>query len=147
MDVSRNNDLTKIMWLPDQQEILFRMKTEESLPLTSECYKQIYAFIDLDDWRHLYGRAYDTWLNKDDDRIYDINWNVNRIVIAALAKANEALNQRIFFYWFDVDRTDNEKFNWEFCPISKKKLLKLEPDFPKINSLVSPDYPLVFPLT
>ena len=117
MDVSRNNDLTKIMWLPDQQEILFRMKTEEALPLVSERYKQIDAFIDLDDWRRLYAQAYDTWLNKDDNRIYDINWDVNRIVIAALTKANKALNQRIFFYWFDVDRTDNEKFNWEFCPI------------------------------
>jgi hypothetical protein len=146
MDVSRKNDLTKIMWLPDQQEILFQMKTEESLSLASKHYKEMYAFIDLDNWRNSYGQAYGNWLNKDDHRIYDINDDVNLIMISALAKANEALNQRIFFYWFDVDRTDNEKFNWEYCPISKKRLVKLGPDFPKINSLVSPDYPLVFPL-
>ena len=146
MDVSRNNDLIKIMWLPGQQEILFRMKTEESLPLASKHHNQISALIDIDKWRYLYGQAYDNWLNKDDNRIYDINFDVNQNMIAALTKANEALHQRIYFYWFDVDRTDNENFKWEFCPISSKKLLKLEPDFPKVNSLVSPDYPLVFPL-
>lgn len=141
----KNKELVKIMWLPGEEKILFHIKKEQPLSFESKLYNHIFNFIDIEKWKDLYSKAYNNWLNKDDSSIYDINNDVNLMMITSLAKANEALKNEIIFYWFDIDRTNNESFIWEYCPISKKRLIYLGDDFPKINSLISPDYPLIFP--
>jgi hypothetical protein len=92
-----------------------------------------------------YSLAYKKWLNEDDKSIYDISDPLNSIIIDGLIKANNGYTPELFLYWLDVDRTDNEEFVWEYCPLSKKRLIYLGDDYPKINSLMSPDFPLLFP--
>jgi hypothetical protein len=65
-------------------------------------------------------------------------------MINALAAANEALTDKAFLYWFDVDRTLNADFIWEFCPLSGKRLMPLDGSDSQVSLLISPDYPLIF---
>lgn len=142
----KNKVLLKVMWLPKEDEVLFNIKNETFLPIQSKLYNEVFNNFDITKWKKLYGQAYDKWLNEDDSSIYDINSQVNQSMINTLVKVNELLGGEMIFYWFDIDRTDNENFKWEFCPLSKKRLIHLGDEYPKINSLISPDYPLVFPL-
>lgn len=143
----KNKTLLKIMWLPNENEILFNIQNETFLPLTSDFYSKLFDYIDIDKWKILYSKKYHDWLNKDDISIYDINNEINLKMIDALMQLNKSLTDVMIFYWFDIDRTFNDKFNWEYCPISKKRLIVLGGGYPDINSLISPDYPLVFPIT
>lgn len=142
----RNKDLIKIMWLPDQKEFLFQMRNETPLPIEASLYSLVAQYIDIAKWQEKYRKKYDDWLNKDDDSIYDINNEINMTIIFGLKRINKVMKNEMIFYWFDVDRTFNDHFLWEYCPISNKKLMSLGKEFPKINSLISPDFPLVFPL-
>lgn len=141
----QNKELIKVMWLPGEREILFEVTTETSIPIDNEVYKILANFIDLNKWTNDYAMKYDAWLKNDNSTIYNINSFINSKMIEALESANKTLSNIILFYWFDVDRTFIEGFNWEFCPISNKKLIELKLSSPKINSLISPVYPLIFP--
>lgn len=141
----QNKELIKVMWLPGEREILFKIITETSIPIDNEVYKFLANFIDLDKWAYDYAMKYDAWLKHDDSTIYIINSFINSEMIEALKSANKTLLHAIFFFWFDVDRTFLEGFNWEFCPISNQKLIELKLGSPRINSLVSPVHPLIFP--
>ena len=143
----KNKELIKVMWLPEEEEILFHLKSEKALPITSKWYNHVLRYIDLNNWKELYRKAYDNWLNNGDSFIYDINNEVNLIMINALIAANETLKNEMIFYWFDIDRTYHENFLWEYCPISKQRLIFLGDNYPKINSFISPEYPLIFPST
>ncbi|PVD49298.1 hypothetical protein DC498_25740 [Terrimonas sp.] len=146
MEDLKNKELIKVMWLPNQAEVLFKMKDETSLPIKSALYPHILQYIDIVKWRKEYAQKYNDWLNKDDDSIYQIENGINMRMIDSLIEVNKALRHEKIFYWFDIDRTYNDHFLWKYCPISKKELVKLGEEFPKINSLISPNYPLVFPL-
>lgn len=141
----KNKDLIKIMWLPGENDILFSMKNEKSLSSNSKLYEQLNNCIDIGSWKKMYAEKYDNWLNTDDHSIYNIKDAVNAMMINALLKFNEMAGNEVIFYWFDVDRTYNENYIWEICPLSNKLLIPLDDKYPKINSLISPDYPLVFP--
>ncbi|MBN8786802.1 MAG: hypothetical protein J0I84_06920 [Terrimonas sp.] len=145
MEDLKNKELIKVMWLPKQAEILFKMKDETSLPIKSALYSYILEYIDIVKWRKEYTQKYNDWLNKDDDSIYQIENGINMQMIDDLIKVNKRLRYEKIFYWFDIDRTYNDQFLWKYCPISNKELINLGNGFPKINSLISPDYPLVFP--
>jgi len=134
------------MWLPDEPHILFKMKTEGFITLDSPLYQSLSTYIDLHKWKDLYKKKYNEWLNNDQNFIYHITDEVNLAMINVLISMNNDLKSKRIFYWFDIDRTFNENFIWEYCPISKKRLITLPAEYPKINSLISPDYPIVFPL-
>ena len=145
MEGLKNRNITKLVWLPEEKQLLFDAKSQEYLSLESDAFRQILMFIDLDRWTASYSVAYKKWLNEDDMSIYDFNYPVNAVIIDGLIKANRGSEPELLLYWFDVDRTDNEEFVWEYCPLSGRKLINLGEDYPKINSLVSPDFPLIFP--
>lgn len=140
-----NKELLKIMWLPAEREVLFNIQNEIQIPITSKFYDVFSDYIDIEKWRILYGEKYHNWLNEDDSSIYDINNEINLKMIDALVKINKRSSDAIFFYWFDIDRTFYERFKWEYCPLSNKRLLTLGDSYPAINSFISPDYPLLFP--
>jgi hypothetical protein len=142
----KNKELIKVMWLPEEKEVLFNIKNETVIPIKSKLNSQVFSFFDIDKWKRLYAEAYDRWLNKDDSSIYEVNNPVNQSMIDTLIKVNESLEREMIFYWFDIDRTYNENFKWEFCPMSNQRLIFLGDEYPKINSLISPEYPLIFPL-
>ncbi len=141
----QNMELLKVMWLPGEKEILFEVTTEISIPIDNEVYKILENFIDLNKWSNDYAMQYDAWLKNDDSIIYNINSCINSVMIEALKSANKIMSHTILFYWFDVDRTFIEGFNWQLCPISYEKLIEMKLCFPQINSLISPVYPLIFP--
>ena len=141
----RNQELVKVMWLPGEDEILFDMKNGIPIPLTSKLYTYLAEHISVNKWRDLYKLKYDDWLYKDDASIYDINHKVNTMMLYALLKVNETLSGKKLLYWFDIDRTENENFVWEECPLSLNRLMHLGANYPQINVLMSPDYPLIFP--
>jgi len=141
----KNKEFIKLMWLPGEKEILLHMKDEKPVPISHQLYRRVSVHIDIEEWKNIYKLAYDNWLNKDDSSIYNINHDINFRMIMALQRTNETAADVVVFYWFDIDRTFNERFIWEYCPISQKKLIHLGLKYPKINSLISPDYPIVFP--
>jgi hypothetical protein len=141
----KNKELIKIMWLPGEDRVLFDIKREVPINTSSELYNYLLSFVDIDKWKTLYTQKYNDWLNSDDNTIYDINNEINLVIINALIEANRTIENKLIFYWFDIDRTYNEKFTWKYCPISKEGLIPLGNNYPDINSFISPKYPLVFP--
>ena len=142
----KNKELIKVMWLPNQEELLFNMKDEIPLTIESKLHLKLLQYIDVSKWQNEYAQKYNNWLNDDDTSIWQIENEINMRMIDSLRKINKILRHEKIFYWFDIDRTYDDNFVWEYCPISKKELIHLGKEFPKINSLVSPEYPLVFPL-
>ncbi len=133
------------MWLPGEEKILFDAKTDSEIGLDSNLYVLLTKYIKIETWKNSYQEKYYNWLNKDDNSIYNINDDININMVNALTKVNEILKDEMIFYWFDVDRTNIEYFNWKYCPISKKKIILLEKSYHYLNRLVSPVYPLIFP--
>lgn len=146
MEELKNKECIKVMWLPNQKEFLFTMKFETVLPIESFLYLYISQYINMEKWQNEYGYKYNDWLNNDDNSIFDIKNPVNLGMVKSLIELNMVLKFEKLFYWFDIDRTYNDDFIWEYCPVSNKKLVALGGEFSKRNSLISPDYPLVFPL-
>ncbi|PSL44866.1 hypothetical protein CLV51_105239 [Chitinophaga niastensis] len=141
----QSKELLKILWLPGEDEIIFNTKSERPLPLSSDLYRQLIQYLDIDKWKRLYAEAYKDWLNDDSKSVYKINDKINLSIIEALVKFNKSLDSQSVYYWFDIDRTFTEGFTWEYCPISGKKLIYLGDEYPKKNAFVSPEYPLILP--
>ena len=139
-----NKRLLKVMWIPDTR-IIYDMRNENQLELSSDVYNKLNKYINLENWMSEYSREYHNWLNDKSDTIYDINFSVNKNMIEAIKKTNKILVDEVLYYWFDVDRTFAEDFNWELCPRTHKKLLELMNDYNSNNRLISPDEYLVFP--
>jgi hypothetical protein len=145
MEDLKNKEIFKVMWLPKESRILLNVKNEEFVTLNSSIYERLSIYIDIPRWIILYEKKYSDWLNNDENSIYNINDNLNKKMVDALRQLNESYIDKRIFYWFDIDRTNNPNFDWEYCPLSEKKLIFLGYDYPKINSLISPDFPLIFP--
>ncbi|HEY8956610.1 hypothetical protein [Chitinophaga sp.] len=142
----KNNEIFKIVYLPQESEIIFNAKYETPVSLHSDLYSKLLTHIDINEWKCLYEKAYRDWLNDVSDAVCNIHDPVNMLMIAALIQLNETLPDRRLYYWFDVDRTYNEGFTWKYCPISGKELILLGDGYPKKNYFISPEYPLVFPI-
>ncbi len=142
----KNNEIFKIVWLPQQDEIIFNAKYETPVSLHSDLYSKLATYIDIGEWKYLYEKAYRNWLDDISDAVYNIHDQVNRSMIVALIQLNETLPGRRLCYWFDIDRTHNEGFTWKCCPISGKELILLGDGYSRKNSFISPEYPLVFPV-
>jgi hypothetical protein len=134
------------MWLPRTKKVIWTMKRESQVPLSSHLYNVLNKYIDLDTWRKQYGLEWYKWLNEDVDNINDIKFSLNKKMIEAVGKANNELSGDTLFYWFDIDRTHIKDFKWEKCPISKKKLVDLGSKYHSKNRLISPSKYIVFPV-
>lgn len=142
----KNKEIFKIVWLPHEDEIIFSAKDETPVSLHSDLYSKLAAYIDIDEWKYLYGRAYRNWLDDISDAVCNVHDQVNMSMIAALIQLNETLPDRCLCYWFDIDRTYNEDFTWKYCPVSGKKLIFLGDGYAYKNAFVSPEYPVIFPI-
>ena len=139
-----NKKLFKVMSLLSQPEIIWDMKTECEVPKTEISYKELGKFINIEEWIVEYYSLYKQWLHDDCGYIYDISSAINQKMIKAVVEYNN-LNENKLFYWFDVDRSINEAFEWKFCPISNTELIELGNEFHPNNRMISSVYPLVFP--
>jgi hypothetical protein len=146
MDFLNSKRLLKVMWLPESDGIIFDMMNEKPLNKEESIYIELNKQINLKEWITDYSKEYKKWLEDKSDKIYDLNFSVNKNMIDAIKKLNQKNVKELLFYWFDVDRTDNENFKWEFCPIAGVKLLQLGNGFSKINNLISIEEYLVFPV-
>lgn len=133
------------MWTPGEGSMLFDIVSELEQPFNSQIYDNTNKFIDLQSWRNEYAKFYKEWLEFDDDSIYNLNSNFFSDTLKKLSELNSYLKEMSVYLWFDIDRTWIDQFIWEKCPISGKHLLNLGTEFPEINRLVSPDYPLILP--
>ncbi|NIG53543.1 hypothetical protein [Chitinophaga sp. Cy-1792] len=140
-----NKQIYTLMWLPAEDEIIFRAKDESPVAANDSLYSHLKKHIHLHQWKVRYTAAYRQWLDNDNNAIYDISNEINKSMIAALIKLNEDLETKAVFFWFDIDRSVTDEFTWKCCPVSGKKLITLGKEYTKKNAFVSPDYPLIFP--
>jgi len=135
------------MWLSNETEIIFNMKDEAPLSLKENPYYVLNKFISLKEWVKQYTLEYRKWLNDEQNSICDIRNRLNSEMIDAIKKANDLLNDDAIFYWFDIDRTYNEGFEWKTCPITGNKLVDLGSEYTEMNQLVCFSSFLVLPAT
>lgn len=143
MEDLKNKKLIKVMWVPGER-IFWDIKIESPYD-DMVLYFKLNNLINIENWAKEYKKAYDVWLDQDFGDIYNIKYQININMINALLRLNRTLNDKVVFFWFDVDRTFNENYVWEYCPLSGKPLIILNNEYTQINSLISPDYPLIFP--
>jgi hypothetical protein len=141
----KGKQLLKIMWVPGAESLLWNMKDESQLSSQSAIYKLVEGNSEIVSWASRFDQLYEQWLEGDNDVIYDVKHEVNREILSILRTLNTSLSELAIFYWFDVDRTDNDDFVWTESPFSGKPLLDLGPDYHFLNRLVSLEDYVVFP--
>jgi hypothetical protein len=141
----KNKRIYKIMCMPGEYRIIWDVMTEEPIFRNADLYEALSEEIDFKKWRNKYAIKNKNLFQRDDDSIYQLKNPINLDMVNALLKLNEKLEDIIIYYWFDIDRTLDENFKWTHCPLSKERLIDLGPDYPKINSFVSMQFPLIFP--
>jgi len=98
MEDLKSKELFKVMWLPNQEESLFKMKDEVSLTIESQLYLQLLQYIDVSKWQNEYAQKYNNWLNDDDTSIWQIENEINMWMIDSLRKINKILRHEKIFY-------------------------------------------------
>jgi len=140
-------ELYKILWLPGETSVIYRMKDDAAVDVTSAVFNTLQIYIDLEKWKRDYSEAYHQWLENDVNDIYDLNNIINKRVLDAIKKHNDLpSNTHLFFFWFDVDRTfEKEGFQWSESPISGHPLIELGKEYHFSSRLISIEDGLVFP--
>ena len=134
------------MYLTDVDPIIWDVRTEEPLDEGHIYYKVLNSFVDINEWKLKYGQLYKAWLEIDDTSIHDIHHSINKDMINALIDANKHLDESLIYFWFDIDRSEDESFEWEVCPLSRQRLQMLGSECLRKNKLISPDFPIIFPV-
>ena len=134
------------MWLPDESFPLFDMQTGEVCSLSKEDVAFIHQHVPLDTWIQSFAQEYAKWLNDENNQLHDVQSQLNAKMIRSIEEANKLSDSLIIYYWFDIDRTYVEDFHWQYCPISGNPLIDLGENYHSLNRLVSPDFPIVFPI-
>lgn len=143
---SKNKDFYYIMWLPDTAEIIWDMKNKTQMSSDFYLYHSLNQHIDLGKWTKTYTELYKDWLEADTQEIYNLQNPSIQKMLSAIQKVNTNLPQNTkLFYWFDVDRTENEDFIWENSPIDRTKLVDLGEGFYYLNRFVDLKNYVVFP--
>lgn len=150
MEDLRNKKLYKLLWLPEQQDIIRDMRTEH-IAFNSEkvmILEHLNKFINVSAWHKKYSVLYQEWLNNDLDVIYDIKNEINVEIIQAIKATNDELRKKniLLFYWFDFDRTSHENKEWSKDPFTDKYLYELGSSYNKLNRKVSLENFIVFPV-
>lgn len=134
----------KIMWAFEGDNIIWNMMSETHDDNCRKIQIALNKYINTYLWSVSFEKSYINWLENDVNDIYDINNEIHKKMRNAIAefRKNESYN---VYYWFDVDRTRREDFQWEHSPISGESLTKLSADFHTNNRLISRADFLVFP--
>ena len=140
-----NKQLLKIMWLPEAASMIWDMKHESEISLGAIQDETANVYAEISSWAGRYEQFYKRWLEDETDVIYDIDHEINREILSIVKGLNATSNKYIFFYWFDVDRTNDDKFRWVTSPRSREVLFDLGPDFHFLNRLISVEDYMVFP--
>ena len=136
----------KIMWLPNDDRVIWQLKNNDQIDTSSELYSLLKQFIDLSGWIDAYDKAHTDWLDNDNAAIYDLNGDLVKGMIDAIRNANAFLGDKKILYWYDIDRSVNDVFQWKFCPGTRNKLIDLGVSYHSINRLICADYLLVMPI-
>jgi hypothetical protein len=144
MEDLQNKNIFKIMCLFDDPKVIWDVKKEIQLPLTNPIYNKLKQLILLDKWIVDYNHLYVKWLKEDNTEVYNLSNSVIKSMISVLNKYNIINDEKIYF-WYDVDRSIDESFSWENCPICGMHLINLGADYNLNNRFISPTEPLIFP--
>ena len=142
----KNKDFYCVMWLPDNAEIIWEMKNKTQMSSDFYLYHALNEYIDLEKWIKKYTELYKDWLEADVQEIYNLQNPSIQKMLYAIQKVNTNLPQNTkLFYWYDVDRTENEDFIWENSPVDSKQLVNLGENFSYLNRLIDTKNYLVLP--
>lgn len=119
---------------------------DESVFKDRKLTHQIAYNLDLETWHNHFRILYKSWLMGESDEIYTIQSNINFRMISKIEKLNKKLKGIKLFYWFDVDRSQDQydHFSWKQCPLSNAPLIELKEQHLN-NRFISPNHPVVFP--
>lgn len=145
-DLKNKSIRYKVMFVPNEESIIWDVFSETPLPVKTISYNLLNSFINIEEWKKIFGIKFYKWLNDDDLSIFDINNAINVEMINALKEVNNHLSDEYIFFWFDRDRTYLDNYKWVNCPISGLPLIDLGPRYPDLNRLISPNHPLIFPI-
>ena len=132
------------MWAAKGEHIIWNMQQEMHDAKCAEILLLLGKYIDVESWVAEYESCYKKWLHADDTAIHDVNSMLNSLML----HANQEFNKQepfTLYYWFDVDRTAQENFQWQFSPLSGETLRELPPLFHRNNRCIAPHDLLVFP--
>ena len=146
MEDSKNSSeqLYKIMWAAEGDNIIWNMRKESHDNTCLQIAQLLNCYINLSSWAKSYESLYRRWLNNNNTAIYDINSSINKEMIEANLEFNRHHPFNLY-YWFDVDRSVYEDYQWVLSPISGEKLKRLPPPFNQNNRLISQRDMLAFP--
>lgn len=96
-------------------------------------------------WKQPFIKHYMNWLHNDAEDNFS---NLKEAYIYNLLLHLKQVNVKghRLYYWNDVDRTKLTDYKWTHCPLSYEKLIDLGPSIAENNRLVSPIYPICFPV-
>ena len=124
------------------------MKSEKEIGASLQNYFEllINQHIDFNNWIANYNMYYKKWLDEDDETIFNFNSPLLSTILEVIKKVNEKLDiDKHLFFWYDIDRTFNEDYYWENCPVTKSKLINLGENYFYTNRLISSNIDLVLP--
>jgi hypothetical protein len=100
----------------------------------------------LSDWASQFRDAYRKWLDDEPDAssiLHDIRSSLHSKGQILRDKLADETGQAVY-YWFDVDRSEQENFQWEYCPLCSLPLTETSNANPN-DRLVCERSKLVFP--
>lgn len=133
------------MWVPETKEIIWDMQTEEAIPADKGIYKEVNSIFNLEDWSEEFRQIYSAWLEEDKDELYDIKNAFYQKTLNNIEQVNKKAKDYHLYLWFDIDRTLNENFIWNTCPITLTPLICLGDNYHYLNRFISKDKFLVLP--
>jgi len=139
------NKLLKLMWVPETKEIIWDIQTEEPVPADNGIYKEVNSVFDLENWSNEFKTIYFAWLNEDKEELYDITNEFYTKTLEHLEIVNKNAKVYQLYLWFDVDRTLNENFLWNNCPLTQTPLVRLSENYHYLNRFISREKFLVLP--
>ena len=137
--------LLKLMWVPETKEIVWDMQTEKAISADNDVYAEINSVFNLEDWGNEFELLYSSWLEEDNNDLYDISNSFYQTTLSNLDIINKNPKSFNLYLWFDVDRSLNENFQWETCPVTNTSLVRLNENTHYLNRLISKEKYLVFP--
>ena len=108
-------------------------------------YKEVNSVFNLEDWSNEFKLIYSAWLEEDKGELYNITNTFYKKTLQNLEQINKNAKDYQLYLWFDVDRTLDENFVWETCPLTQTQLVRLPEGYHYLNRLISKKKFLVLP--
>jgi hypothetical protein len=109
----KKEELFKIMWVGNNQPILWDIYSENAAP--GDIVFQIKNAINFSDWLDKYKKDYTDWLDDENDNIFNLDIEAYDSLLKSIQKFNIHSSGFKIYYWYDVDRSKQPNFKWTRC--------------------------------